>query len=154
MRKLRFAVIGCNVGRNLDYLFLADFKKLEGVEISETAIKLLRQSYPKMARHTKIYKPVEEIIGSFQDGTFDIVFTMAVRQHIHRDSEWIFSEMVRITRDFLITIEDERGVSWRHFPRNYKKVFESRGMKQIQEFNCSDVAGLGSNFFAGIFSKA
>lgn len=150
----RILEIGCNVGGNLNYLFLAGFKKLEGIEISENALQLLRQSYAEMARHTKLYnKPVEEVIGSFQDGRFDVVFTMAVLQHIHTDSEWVFSEMVKITRDFLITVEDERGTSWRHFPRNYKKVFESRGMKQVQEFNCSEVAGLGSNFFARIFRK-
>lgn len=107
-----------------------------------------------MASHTKIYNvPIEEIIKELRDGEFDIVFTMAVLEHIHTDSEWIFSEMVRITKDFLITIEDERGISWRHFPRNYKNVFESLRMKQIEEINCSEVDELGSDFFARIFKK-
>lgn len=146
--------IGCNVGRNLNYLFQYGFKNLEGIEISEGAVQLLKQSYPEMANHTKIYNvPIEEVIRDFKDGQFDVVFTMAVLEHIHTDSEWIFPEMVRITRDFLITIEDERGITRRHFPRNYKKIFKPLGMKQIEKIHCSKVDGLGSNFFARILEK-
>lgn len=146
--------IGCNVGRNLNYLFLAGFKNLAGIEISEKAVQLLEHSYPEMARHTRIYnEPIEKIIKKFEGCKFDVVFTMAVLEHIHTDSEWIFPEMVRITKDFLITIEDECGISWRHFPRNYKKVFEPLGMRQIEEINCSEVDGLNSSFFARIFKK-
>ena len=111
------------------------------------------QNY-EMARYAKIYNlPLEEIIQEFKDCQFGIVFTMAVLEHIHTDSEWIFPEMARITEKYLITIEDERSLSWRHFPRKYKKIFESLGMKQIQEFSCSEVNGLKSNFFARIFKK-
>ena len=146
--------IGCNVGRNLNYLFLVGFKNLEGIELSEKAIQQLKQSYPKMACHTKIYNmPVEEIIREFRDCEFDIVFTMAVLEHIHTDSEWVFPEIVRITKDFLIIIEDERCISWRHFPRNYKKVFEPIGIKQIEELDCSDVDELGRSFCARVFKK-
>jgi len=146
--------IGCNVGRNLNFLFNTGFKNLEGIEISKKAVKLLNEFYPEMAQYAKIYNvPVEEIIKNFKDCEFDIVFTMAVLEHIHKDSEWIFPEIVRITGKYLITIEDERELSWRHFPRNYKKAFESLGMKQIQEFNCREIDGLRSNFFARIFRK-
>lgn len=145
----RILEIGCNVGRNLNYLFLAGFKKLEGVEISKNAVQLLKQSYPEMSKYAKIHnKPIEEIIKKFKDNTFDIVFTMAVLEHIHPNSEWIFSEMVRITKGFIITIEDEHTPSWRHFPRNYKKVFESLHMKQV---STAKVEGLESN--ARIFRK-
>lgn len=150
----RILEIGCNVGRNLNYLFLAGFKELSGIEISEKAVQLLKQSYPKMAGHASICnKSVEESIRDFEDNEFDVVFTMAVLEHVHEDSEWIFSEIVRITRGFLITIEDERCVSWKHFPRNYKAVFEFEGMKQVEEINCSKVEGLYSNFFARVFKK-
>jgi SAM-dependent methyltransferase len=146
--------IGCNVGRNLNHLFLAGFKNLEGVEISEKAVQLLKDSYLEMASHIKIYNmPIEEIIKEFRDDEFDIVFTMAVLEHIHTDSEWIFPEIVRITKDFMITIEDEIRISWRHFPRHYKKIFEPLGLRQIQEINCNGVNGLGGNFFARVFKK-
>lgn len=38
--------VGCNVGRNLNYLFLAGFRRLSGIEISEKAVQLLKESYP------------------------------------------------------------------------------------------------------------
>ena len=41
----------------------------------------------------------------------DLVFTMAVLEHIHLDSEWVFSEMARIAKKYLITIEDEKNSS-------------------------------------------
>jgi len=34
--------IGCNVGRNLNYLFSAGFDKLTGIEISEDAVVLVK----------------------------------------------------------------------------------------------------------------
>lgn len=124
------------------------------MEISGKAVQLLKQSYPEMASHVKIFNgPVEEIIRDFKDNEFDIVFTMAVLQHIHTDSEFVFTEIVRITRDFLAIIEDERCASWKHFPRRYKEIFEPQGMKQIEESNCNEIEGLSSNFFARVFKK-
>lgn len=55
---------------------------------------------------------------------------MAVLEHIHFDSDWIFAELVRIA-PLIITIEDEVDISTRHFPRNYQKVFEPLGMRQV-----------------------
>ena len=154
-KKERILEIGCNVGRNLNYLFLAEFRNLEGIEISENAVKLLEQSYPEMASQTKIYNAsIEEKIKQFRDCEFDIVFTMAVLEHIHTDSEWIFPKIAKITKNFLITIEDEHGISWKHFPRNYKKIFECFHMEQIEEINCCrEINGLSSSFFARIFKK-
>ena len=147
--------IGCNIGRNLNYLFEAGFKNLHAIEISETAVQLLRETYPEMANCIEICNvPVEDVIKHLGENEYDLVFTMAVLEHIHTDSEWIFVEMVRICKERLITIEDERSVSWRHFPRNYKRVFEELGMQQMEEVNCSEVEGLGSVFVARVFRKA
>ncbi len=148
--------IGCNVGRNLNELFSSGFKNLSGIEISKKALELMKHHYPEMVKGSRMYnKPVESVIKDFKDGEFDVVFTMAVLQHIHPDSEFIFPEMVRTTKKFIITIEDEKQSSWRHFPRNYKKVFETIGMKQVEEKICDfDVDGLNHNFVARIFEKS
>lgn len=147
--------IGCNAGRNINYLYCSNFRKLSGIEINKKAVQLLRTSYPTMAKLAKIYNsPVEEIIKKFTNRQFDIVFTMAVLEHIHENSEWIFYEMTRITNSFIITIEDEKCISWRHFPRNYKKIFEKLRMKQVEAINCiKEEHGLHSNFVARIFKK-
>lgn len=144
--------IGCNVGRNLNGIYSDDYKNLHGIEISSNAVKMLKQIYPAMAKHAKIYNlPVEDKIKEFADSQFDIVYTMAVLEHIHTDSEWIFQEMVRITNKNLIIIEHEYEVSWKHFPRNYQKVFESLGMKQIEFYQ--QVPGLNGRFVARVFEK-
>ncbi|MET3698870.1 methyltransferase family protein [Bacillus oleivorans] len=127
---------GCNVGRNLNYLLRKGYKNLTGIEISENAVSLLKSTYPELANTAQIHNaPIEEIVTDFKTGGFDVVFTMAVFEHIHYESNWIFKEIARITKSYLITIESEDGVSGRHFPRNYKSLFEPLGLKQIEENN-------------------
>ncbi len=146
--------IGCNVGRNLNYLFGAGYKNLESIEISKEALDLMKKTYPQMASSVKIHNnSVEDTIKNFKDNSFDLVFTMAVLEHIHPDSEFIFLEMARITKKYLVTIESEKDLSWRHFPRKYKKVFETLGMRQIEQFNCKEIKDLGPNFWARVFKK-
>ncbi len=137
--------IGCNTGRNPIHLSQAGYRELAAVEISEAAIRLFRDSYPEVARHSDIHNaPVESVIERFPDNAFDLVFTMAVLEHIHTESEGIFPEVARITEDLLITIEDESGVSERHFPRNYREVFEPLGLRQIERLGCGGRRGVQS----------
>lgn len=146
--------IGCGVGRNLNHLYRNGFHNLEAVEISERAVRLLHQSFPEMALQAEIHNaPIEDMIRDFSDGRFDVTFTMAVLEHIHSNSEWVFPEIARITRDTLITIEDEETLWWRHFPRNYKNVFESLGMREVEVIGCEEVSGLGRSFLARVFKK-
>jgi hypothetical protein len=106
-----------------------------------------------MAGHATIYnKSVEEVIKEFEDRRYEAIFTMAVLEHIHSDSKWVFKEIVRVSKKYLITIEDERRVSWRHFPRHYRKIFEKVGMKQIEEIQCNkEDHGLRNSFYARVF---
>lgn len=146
--------IGSNVGRNLHYLRSAGFSKLAGIEISEAAVRKLGEAFPDLAASVRLLnEPVERAIKRFRDDEFALVFTMAVLEHIHTDSEWVFGEMVRITRNALITIEDERGISRRHFPRDYGEVFAALGLKEIETVDCSAIEGLGSDFRARVFVK-
>jgi SAM-dependent methyltransferase len=151
---MKILEIGCGVGRNLNYLFQAGFRKLEGLEISAKAIDVLRKSYPDMALRINIYHDaLEDKIEQFEDGEFDLVYTMAVLSFIHTDSEWTFKEIARIAKSLLIVIEDEKAISWRHFPRNYKSILESLGMSEIEEMNCGGINGLGPNYVARVFKK-
>ena len=146
--------IGCNVGRNLNQFWEEGFRNLSGVEINSNAIKLLKQRFPALGASANLYEgPVEEAIKTYRDGQFDVAYTMAVLEHIHHDSDWIFSEIARVTNNLLVTVEDESGVSWRHFPRRYDRVFEPLGLKEIESFECLDIEGLGPGFFARVFRK-
>ncbi len=150
----RILEIGCNAGRNLHHLFAAGFKNLKAIEISRQALDVLRKSFPELASVPIINNSVEAAIRSLADEEFDLVFTMAVLEHIHDDSAWVFKDMTRVTRKYLFTLEDETQHSWRHFPRNYKDRFESLGMKQIREQTGEAVVGIGGGFVGRLFVRS
>jgi SAM-dependent methyltransferase len=151
----RILEIGCNAGRNLSYLQRAGYENLTGIEISQQAVDLMRERFPEVARRARILVgPVEQHIRAFADGEFDLVFTVAVLEHIHTESEWIFADMARVTRTHLITLEDEAERSWRHFPRDYQRVFAPLGLAQLESFTCSiETHGLNRNFRGRMFRK-
>lgn len=142
--------LGCNVGRNLHYLWQAGYRNLSGIEINDDAIKKMKEGYPDM-KPTVYQGTIEDRIKELKE--YDLVFTMAVLEHIHRDSESVFSEIARLAKKYLITIEDEKNVSERHFPRNYKNIFEGLGLRQIYEKHLSQKEGLNAKFYARIFSS-
>ncbi|MED4585437.1 hypothetical protein [Brevibacillus choshinensis] len=68
--------IGCNVGRNLNYLFQAGYQNLSGVEISNYATELLKKTYLKLECKATIYNsPVEEVITTLPENGYMIWFT-------------------------------------------------------------------------------
>jgi SAM-dependent methyltransferase len=144
--------LGCNVGRNLNILYINGYTNLSGIEININAKPIMKTEFPFIYNNATLYwNSIENIIKSISQS--DIIFTMAVLEHIHPDSEWIFKEMFRKTNKYIITIEDECVKSNRHFVRNYKDVFEDFGTTQIYEQNCMDIFELGTDFFARIFIK-
>jgi SAM-dependent methyltransferase len=153
MRNPSILEIGCSVGRNLNCLYSNGFTNLVGIEINSEAVKLMRQEYPKMFESSRIINAdIENVIRTFEYNEFDIIFTMAVFQHISIESEWIFSRVAFVTK-YLITIEGEgRSRSWAVFSRKYDKVFERYGMKQLKVVSCCDVKGLES-YTMRVFEK-
>lgn len=145
---VRILEIGCNVGRNLQHLLTAGYANLEGIEISEDAVRLLESTFPELAQRARIHNaPAEDVLPTLEDGRYDLTFTMAVLEHIHRESEWIFPHIVRITKNVLVTVEDEKNVSERHFPRNYRKVFEGLGLRQVEQIGGRKIPGIESPYF-------
>ena len=116
----------------------------------------MKASYPEMAEQVTLFnRPVEDVITELGDNAYDVVFTMAVLMHIHPESEWVFAEMVRITKKHLILIEYEESVesqNWRVFQRNYANVFEPLGMRQICSYKCSGDAIL-EGYYTRVFEK-
>lgn len=148
--------IGCNVGRNLNELFQSGYKKLTGVEISAGAVTLMQKAFPEMSKHAKILTvPIEDVIKNFRDNSFDLVFTMAVLMHIHPDSEFVFEEIARITRRFLMLVEGENTFQrGRYFGRFYRPIFEQLGMVQIFQENLTQQKTANSKtMWTRIFKK-
>jgi SAM-dependent methyltransferase len=143
-KSARVLEIGCNAGRNLHCLEAAGFSNLSAIEISADALATMEATYPGLRTRAAImHGAVETFIKDIPDKSFDVVYTMAVLEHIHKDSEWVFAEMVRIAKT-LVIIEDEWTVSWRHFPRNYRRVFERFGARQIDY--AAEVPGLPGSY--------
>jgi 2-polyprenyl-3-methyl-5-hydroxy-6-metoxy-1,4-benzoquinol methylase len=129
--------VGCNAGRNLQFLHEEGYQNLAAVEISAPAIELLRHSFPEMAARLTLHQgAAEEELQKLPDKTFELVYTMAVLEHIHEDGEVVLDQIARVCGRHLITIEDEHKVSWRHFPRDYRRVFEARGLRQVFSERC------------------
>lgn len=151
----RILELGCNVGRNLNALHDAGYGLLCGIEINANAVAEMRQRYPALVAVAHIInEPIEDAIKPMRDGEFDVIYTMAVLEHLHSDSEWVFREMVRVAGTAVITIEDEASRTPRHFPRRYDQVFEPLGLRQVVARACDEVDGLGPGFMARVFVKS
>ncbi len=124
----RILEVGCNVGRNLAYLYDNGYQRVEGVEISPHAVALLRSTYPQLADSPIHLGPAEDVLPKLPSGAYDLVFTMAVLEHIHPDSSSVFDEMVRLGHSIL-AIETIGGSSHRQFPHDVPRIFQSRGLR-------------------------
>lgn len=157
MKNSSILEIGCNTGRNLNALFQNGYNNLNAIEISSNAINNFKKVYPKTYDSSNILiGPVEDRIHELTFSSVDLVFTMAVLEHIHDEvSDKLFSEISRITKTHLITIEDELGFSIRNFPRNYKEIFEKHNMTQLKEevIGNSHTTDLGTGFIIRVFEK-
>lgn len=151
----RLLELGCNIGRNLHHLSVAGYRDLTAIELSRAAVERMQEVYPSTAAWAHIHLgPLEEILPALPNGGFDLVFTMAVLEHVHPDSEpVVLPNIARVTRRTLVTVEDERSVSWRHFPRRYDRRFVPLGMREVETIPCNTVPGLGADFVARVFRK-
>lgn len=124
--------IGCNLGRNLNYLKTRLNHKVAGCEISQYALQQLRKNYPALNDSPMFFGPVQEKIKIVPENSFDLVFSMAVLMHLHPSTPTAFwEEIKRVAKKNIITIENEGSATNRAWPRNYKKIFESIGCKEI-----------------------
>ena len=142
--------IGSNVGRNLNYLYQKGYTNLKGIEINSQAVELMSKKYSECYKNIKIFSvPIEESIQYATTNQFDLTFTMAVLEHLPEESKWVFKEMERISRNVL-TIEDEKTSSWRHFPRNYKKIFNQ--LRQVESKRLGRAEGFYRGFKMRLFN--
>ena len=147
--------IGCDGGGNLDFLYRAGLTRLAGVEISPEALRLLRENYPEMASRIRLVEgPIEDQIKQIADGEFDVVFTISVLAYIHHDCDWVLAEMVRVTSDLLISIDQKRAYSSHAVARDYRRIFERLGMEMIDQPSLGGLAGADEFYFSAfVFRK-
>jgi len=128
-KDVRILELGCNVGLTLHHLWEAGYRNIEGIEINPEAVAFARSAWPEM--RISIYQgAIESHVSMLPE--YDLIYSKAVRCHVHPQSEWIFDEIAKRTK-YVLTVEDEISFkSGRHFPRDYQKIFEYLDMKQIE----------------------
>jgi SAM-dependent methyltransferase len=130
--------VGCNVGRNLAYLRDQGYEQVSGVEINPHAVELLRKTYPQLA-DAKIHNaPAEEVLPALESKSFDLVFTMAVLEHVHPDSKAVFQHIARIGAE-LLCIEPTASSSHRQYPHDIPAIFKSLGCELVDKIPMSSL---------------
>jgi SAM-dependent methyltransferase len=128
----RILEVGCNVGRNIAYLFDHGYTGVEGVEINPHAVELLRKTFPQLADREIHIGAAGETLPKFADDEFDLVYTMAVLEHIHPDESTVFDDMARIGKQVL-AIEPKGRLTHRTFPHDIPKEFGDRGLMMVSD---------------------
>ncbi len=125
--------IGCNAGANLARLHELDYSSLGGVEINPHAIAEMRRAFPKLAEAAIVRQGrIEDVLPVLSSNSVDVIFAMAVLHHIHPSSRWVFAEMVRVARRHVCVMEPESIMSHYIFSRDYRRVFEGLGCRQVR----------------------
>ncbi|WP_050671026.1 methyltransferase domain-containing protein [Luteipulveratus halotolerans] len=138
-RDSRILELGCNIGRNLAYLHDHDFPDVMGIEINPHAVAQLRQSFPQLADNEILIGPGGEHLPQMKDDSLDLIFTMAVMEHLHPDeAKPVFDAMTRISRRVL-AIEPSNRLTHRQFPHDIPKEFTSRGMRLVSATPMKDI---------------
>ena len=107
--------LGCSSGRHLAHLLDDGFEDLAGIEVNGDAFDVMEETYPELAEQGTFYHAaIEDVVGDFDDGQFDAVYSVETLQHLHPDVEWVFEEIARITDDLLVTVENEGGEDQSH----------------------------------------
>ena len=140
--------LGCGTGRNLHYLHAAGYHNLLGIELSPKYLEALREHFPHLSGLV-LQGPIEDILPQLPN-TYDLVFSMAVLEHIPPEIEVQVFGSIHTHTTWLLTIEDECCDTWNHFPRNYKEVFPKYGFDHIKSWRYPP---LGAAFVMRLFRK-
>jgi len=105
--------------------------------------------YPDLATDATVHvTAIEDLLPDLDDGQFDAVYSVETLQHVHPDAAWVFDELVRVTGDRLVTVENESEVgddanendgdaTVEHvdglplYYRDWHRVFTDRGLTEV-----------------------
>lgn len=124
--------IGCNAGSKLEQFRKAGFPSLSGVEMNPACFDVMRQAFPELFGGATLYAgSAEQILPTLDSGGFSFVYSISSIQHVHPAHHRVFDEIARVCKDYLLTLEIEWAGGPYFFPRNYRRIFESRGFAQL-----------------------
>lgn len=141
--------LGCSSGRHLAHLYEHGYTDVSGVDINADAFDVMAEAYPDLADAGSFYTgAIEDVVAEFEDDAFDVVYSVETLQHIHRENEWVFDEIARVTDELLVTVElesandaDASGPSTVTYVddglplycRNWREIFEEFGFVEVEQ---------------------
>ncbi|WP_135805469.1 class I SAM-dependent methyltransferase [Halorussus marinus] len=139
--------VGCSSGRHLAHLLDRGFENLTGIDINDESFDVMAEYFPAVADAGEFHTgPIEELLPTFDDAAFDVVYSVETLQHVHPENTDVFEDLARVTGDLLVTAENEGNSPRRgregaevscvrdDFPlyhRNWKEVFSELGLAQL-----------------------
>jgi SAM-dependent methyltransferase len=100
--------LGCGPGRHLAHLHDAGFSALSGLDVNSEAFDVLAEEYPELwSAGEFVCAAIESAVPEYADDQFDAVYSVETLQHVHPDEAWVFTEIVRITDELLVIVENE-----------------------------------------------
>jgi SAM-dependent methyltransferase len=140
--------VGTNAGANLHRLQELGYTDLAGLEISAEAVAFMGRAFPDLNTGRVRVGPAEAVLPDLPERSVDVLFSMAVLMHVHPSSSRVFDEMARVGR-YVCTVEAEEAFATYVFPRNYRRVFEARGLRQLRSVRLTREANpeVGHEYF-------
>ncbi|RDI70242.1 class I SAM-dependent methyltransferase [Halopelagius longus] len=147
--------LGCSAGRHLAHLREGGYRNLSGIDLNEDSFDVMAEEYPELEAEGTFYADsIAGRVGEFEDGEFDVVYSVETLQHVHPDEEWVFEEIARIADELVVTVENEGGGSERDgastsgdgdgpavnyvdeqmplYYRNWRKIFTDLGLAEVE----------------------
>ena len=138
---------GCSSGRHLAHFCEHGYQNLHGIEINDAALDVMSEEFSELAEVGTFHlEPIEEVVTTFPENHFEVVFSVETLQHLPPDSKWVFAELARVAGELLITVENEGekaeegsdgdDVTYVHgeFPlyyRNWRTIFSEFGLREV-----------------------
>ena len=126
-----FLEIGCNAGRNLNYLLKHGYADLAGIEINDASVNIvLKEHFPDLYEKGTFFtgNALDEI-KKIPDKRYDVVFSIGVFEHIPYEDKALFNEIARVSKQYIGIITSVRS---RLFHYNYEKIFRNLGFTTVE----------------------
>ena len=127
--------LGCNAGRNLSALWNAGWKRISGIEINENALVVAQRSHSELRSKELINNDFESGLPEMleQNYKYDLIFSMAVLQHVHPDSILdVIENVKKLSNKYVITIEYEASKVFPYIENyDYNKLIVDEDWGQI-----------------------
>lgn len=126
-----FLEIGCNAGRNLNYLLKHGYTDLTGIEINDASINIvLKEHFPDLyEKGTFFIGNALDAIRKVPDERYDVVFSIGVFEHIPYEDKALFNEVARVSKRYIAIITSVRSSLFNY---NYEKIFRDLGFTTIE----------------------